>query len=252
MLRRFAPRNDEIQRSRDANDVRVIKSFRPQRAWGMVLTVSFVLSPVTGLFCHRRLQDHRLANLISASGYQDHTTSPSAWLISSASPKRPSHPAPTFRDDREAPLLVGHGMARTSKGDLPDGESENFFDEGMDKGGRGAGVICPSGKSRVSRFRSSYQLAVPLAHDGLNLEIALCPFCARNQHVRRFVPKLRAGLHGLFARRVKWAFAASTIAIIDVICRPLWLYRCRQPKRRSPRHRHIDPARPWCKVDRFP
>jgi hypothetical protein len=37
-------------------------------------------------------------------------------------------------------------MARTSKGDLPDGESENFFDEGVDKGERGAGVICPSGK----------------------------------------------------------------------------------------------------------
>src|SRR6202042_408401 len=44
----------------------------------MVLTVSFVLSPVTGLFCHRRPQDHCLTGLISASGYQDHTTWPSA------------------------------------------------------------------------------------------------------------------------------------------------------------------------------
>src|SRR2546430_3683649 len=43
----------------------------------MVLTVSFVLFPVTGLYCHRRLAD-RSANLMPASGHQDHTTSPSA------------------------------------------------------------------------------------------------------------------------------------------------------------------------------
>jgi hypothetical protein len=59
-----------------------------------VLTVSFVLSPVTGLSCHRHLQDHRLASLISASGYQDHTTSPSAFSAARlAKPTRPSHPA---------------------------------------------------------------------------------------------------------------------------------------------------------------
>src|SRR5258705_11234768 len=54
----------------------------------MVLTVSFVLSPVTGLFCHRRPADMFLskpgwadlnsANLTPASGRQDHTTSPYA------------------------------------------------------------------------------------------------------------------------------------------------------------------------------
>src|SRR5450755_2463076 len=43
----------------------------------MVLTVSFVLPPGTGLSCPRRLRDH-LATLASASGGQDHTTSPSA------------------------------------------------------------------------------------------------------------------------------------------------------------------------------
>jgi len=37
----------------------------------------FVLSPVTGLFCHRRSQDNP-ATLTPASGRQDHTTSPSA------------------------------------------------------------------------------------------------------------------------------------------------------------------------------
>jgi hypothetical protein len=40
-------------------------------------TAYFVLSPVTGLFCHRRRADH-LRNLTPASGRQDHTTSPSA------------------------------------------------------------------------------------------------------------------------------------------------------------------------------
>jgi hypothetical protein len=54
----------------------------------MVLTVSFALSPVTGLVCHRRSADMFLskpgwadlnsANLTPASGRQDHTTSPSA------------------------------------------------------------------------------------------------------------------------------------------------------------------------------
>jgi hypothetical protein len=46
----------------------------------MVLTGSFVLSPVTGLFCHRRPQDAEcvFTNLAPASGRQDHTTSPSA------------------------------------------------------------------------------------------------------------------------------------------------------------------------------
>jgi hypothetical protein len=58
----------------------------------MVLTVSFVLSPVTGLFCHRRLRikvlpkpgraDRTSANLTPASGRQDHTTSPYAGNIS--------------------------------------------------------------------------------------------------------------------------------------------------------------------------
>src|SRR6266403_1220793 len=54
----------------------------------MVLTVSFELSPATGLFCHRRPADMFVskrgwadlnsANLTPASGRQDHTTSPYA------------------------------------------------------------------------------------------------------------------------------------------------------------------------------
>jgi hypothetical protein len=55
----------------------------------MVLTAYFVLSPVTGLFCHRRFTDIGAIhdpvgpetspqNLTPAPGRQDHTTSPSA------------------------------------------------------------------------------------------------------------------------------------------------------------------------------
>src|SRR6266851_6873064 len=57
----------------------------------MVLTVYFALSPVTGLFCHRRQRmygssapgrtDLPSANLTPASGRQDHTTSPYAAIV---------------------------------------------------------------------------------------------------------------------------------------------------------------------------
>jgi hypothetical protein len=48
----------------------------------MVLTVSFVLAPETGLVCLRRRPQcvSIAADLISASGYQAHTTSPSAFV----------------------------------------------------------------------------------------------------------------------------------------------------------------------------
>ena len=44
----------------------------------MVLTASFALSPVIGLFCHRRPKKLASENLTPASRRQDHTTSPSA------------------------------------------------------------------------------------------------------------------------------------------------------------------------------
>src|SRR5579871_2685005 len=82
----------------------------------MVLTVSFGLSPVIGLFCHRRLRDHHPASLTSASRCQDHTTPPSASAaLVCRDQRRPSHPAPNVRDDREAPLLIEH----RTRGNLP-------------------------------------------------------------------------------------------------------------------------------------
>ena len=47
----------------------------------MVLTASSVLSPVTGLVCHRRPRKCLPRNLTPASGRQDHTASPSAACI---------------------------------------------------------------------------------------------------------------------------------------------------------------------------
>jgi hypothetical protein len=71
----------------------------------------YVISPVTGLFCHRRsrgIVSHE--NLAPASGRQDHTTSPSATSAARlASPPRPPHPMPNVRDDRDTPLLIGPG-----------------------------------------------------------------------------------------------------------------------------------------------
>jgi hypothetical protein len=76
----------------------------------MVLTVSFVLSPVTGLFCHRRcaVPFRELDASVGASGPHDF-----AVRVSAVRPwrhPRPPHPAPNVYDDRETPLR-GNGTA---------------------------------------------------------------------------------------------------------------------------------------------
>ncbi len=72
----------------------------------MVLTVSFVLFPVTGLFCHRRLRDVA-ANLTPASGRQNHTTSPSASCAIRQRHQSVHRIPSRVRDDREPPLPKG-------------------------------------------------------------------------------------------------------------------------------------------------
>jgi hypothetical protein len=68
----------------------------------------------------------RSATLAPASGRQDHTPSPSAWAsFVNAPPKRPPHPAPTSRDDREAPLLWERD-GESCKFDFGRGQSEIF------------------------------------------------------------------------------------------------------------------------------
>ena len=90
----------------------------------MVLTAYIALSPGTGLSCPRHSRRcWLLANLTPASGRQDHTPLPSASsAFVSRTPQRPPHPAPNVRDDRETPLLMEAGCAKSAR-DLPDGTS---------------------------------------------------------------------------------------------------------------------------------
>src|SRR6266851_3264980 len=75
----------------------------------MVLTVSFVLSPVTMLGCHRHQWNrfHQLCACIGAPGPHDFAvrTNTARRAIIALGDVRPSHPIPNVRDDREPPLL---------------------------------------------------------------------------------------------------------------------------------------------------
>ena len=76
----------------------------------MVLTVSFVLSPVIGLSCHRRFAlAAKLDASVEASGPHDFAVRVSA--IRQKHQPRPPHPVPNVRDDRDTPLMWD-GMAR--------------------------------------------------------------------------------------------------------------------------------------------
>jgi hypothetical protein len=80
----------------------------------MVLTVSFVLSPVIGLLVTvaGAIAEAIVARLMPASRHQDHTTSPSG-LLAFVWRNKPSIASrkPNVRDDRETPLLSGTGRA---------------------------------------------------------------------------------------------------------------------------------------------
>jgi hypothetical protein len=76
----------------------------PGIPYAMVLTVSFVLSPVTGLYCHRRPRKLSSTNLTPASGRQDHTTSPSASARFVKRADRVHRIPSRVRDGRETPL----------------------------------------------------------------------------------------------------------------------------------------------------
>jgi hypothetical protein len=76
----------------------------------MVLTVSFVISLVTGLVV-TIAGEISFTDLTPASGRQDHTTSPSARMRSRQQRRsRPSHPNPTFVTIAKRPF-VWAGMA---------------------------------------------------------------------------------------------------------------------------------------------
>src|SRR3954452_22522287 len=77
----------------------------------VVLTVSFVISPVIGLCCHRRFASEQ--NLTPASRRQDHTTSPSAFGTVRQRCLHSVHRIPPrVRDDRERPSVGRDGAIR--------------------------------------------------------------------------------------------------------------------------------------------
>jgi hypothetical protein len=98
----------------------------------MVLTVSFVLSPVTG-FVVTVADEISFASLTPASGRQDHTTSPSArWRSRQQSHPRPSHPNPTFVTIAKRPFVLGRDGERYA-GDLPPKGTKIFLQKGLDR-----------------------------------------------------------------------------------------------------------------------
>ena len=155
----------------------------------MVLTVYFVLSPVTGLFCHRRQRirvlskpgraDSTSANLTPASGRQDHTTSPYATSslvrvlliahksfdspcdpVARQTLPRPPHPHPASVTIMIRPS-GGVGWREFVEMICPTGEAKYFCKWGWTQ-------KCPTGKSPrrepiplVSRTRCSVLPAMP-------------------------------------------------------------------------------------------
>jgi hypothetical protein len=71
----------------------------------MVLTVSFALSPVIGLVCHRHQRNcfHRLDAGVEASGPHDFAVREKGALVSSTI--RVHRIPPRVRDDRDTPLM---------------------------------------------------------------------------------------------------------------------------------------------------
>jgi hypothetical protein len=88
-------------------------------------TVSFVLSPATGLCCHRRpwevLASQKLDASNGASGPHDFAVRFNAVRPRAkkrvTTPKRPPHPAPTFVTTADAPLTGQDGFIKVA--DLP-------------------------------------------------------------------------------------------------------------------------------------
>jgi hypothetical protein len=91
-----------VQNKKHTSVVTTVTPGSPGIPRAMVLTVSFVLSPVIGLVCHRRWRI--TANLTPASRRQDHTTLPSASAQFVKRAARVHRIPPRVRDDREPPL----------------------------------------------------------------------------------------------------------------------------------------------------
>jgi hypothetical protein len=113
----------------------------------MVLTVSFALSLVIGLFVTIPAvmrQHHRPVDIsVEISGPHDFTVRRTALSSAALPASTASRPASVTIASRPS---VGQD-GRVRKGDLPDGKSGKFFAEGLDKGQSEHKLICPSGKT---------------------------------------------------------------------------------------------------------
>ena len=101
----------------------------------MVLTVSFVLSPVSMTFSVTVIgaMQSIVANLTPAKGRQDHTTSPSAPNIARQSMCRVHRiPRSTLVTIAKRPSYRARD-GRACRDDLPDGHSGIFLRKGLDR-----------------------------------------------------------------------------------------------------------------------
>ena len=123
------PRVGKIETTRVSHHGRT--GFTRHSRTRMVLTVSFGLSSVTGLSCHRHLQRPcKLDISVGMSGPHDFAVRGKPH--SSLRPPRPSHPASYVRDDRETPLEWKQDGAVYGF-DLGQTRSEIFFRTGLDR-----------------------------------------------------------------------------------------------------------------------
>ena len=106
-------------------------------------TAYFVISPVIGLSCHRRLRCRKLDASVEASGPHDF-----AVRISNVRQRclRVHRIPPRVRDDRDTPLLVGRDGTAYSF-DLGQVRTKLFLKMGVDSKSRSP-LICPAGWSR--------------------------------------------------------------------------------------------------------
>jgi len=103
-------------------------------------TAYFVISPVIGLSCHRRLRCRKLDASVEASGPHDF-----AVRISNVRQRclRVHRIPPRVRDDRDTPLLVGRDGTAYSF-DLGQVRTKLFLKMGVDSKSRSP-LICPTG-----------------------------------------------------------------------------------------------------------
>jgi hypothetical protein len=120
----------EIDKSTRASHHRFTETVRHSLRDGF--NGSFVLSPVTGLFCHRRRRNcfRQLDASVGASGPHDFAVR--IGIARLATPTRPSRPAPNVRGDCAYAPLSGAGRRKLVAVICPTAQAEYFCEGGLD------------------------------------------------------------------------------------------------------------------------